>query len=102
MPAPPRMRPKPAKATLTRTRNPDLAPASSRRRRRLPGRLFVFLMLAAAGPAMAGPPYDTDDPEPTDRGHWEIYAFAAGDRIGGASDGAAGLDLNYGAAPGVQ
>jgi hypothetical protein len=56
----------------------------------------------AAGPAMAGPPYATDDPEPTDLHGWEIYAFAQGTRSRGSFDGAAGLDLNYGAAPGVQ
>src|SRR6185437_1966490 len=48
------------------------------------------------------PPYATDDPEPTDTGHWEIYAFAAGSRAGGSLEGATGLDLNYGPVPGVQ
>ena len=33
-------------------------------------------------PAMAGPPYITDDPVPTDTGHWEIYAFTAGEGHG--------------------
>lgn len=52
--------------------------------------------------AMAGPPYDTDDPEPTELHHWEIYDFAGGDRARGITEGKAGLDLNYGALPGVQ
>jgi hypothetical protein len=52
--------------------------------------------------AWAGPPYDTDDPEPTDLHHWEIYNFAAGDRMGGITQGQAGVDLNYGGLPGVQ
>jgi hypothetical protein len=56
----------------------------------------------AAGAALAGPPYETDDPEPTEVGHWEIYAFAAGTSADGLIEGATGLDLNYGAAPGVQ
>jgi hypothetical protein len=60
------------------------------------------VVLAAAGPAVAGPPYLTDDPVPTDRGHWEIYAFAEGEGHGSAIDGDAGLDLNYGATDGVQ
>src|SRR5262249_32627793 len=30
------------------------------------------LLLAIAAPAIGGPPYQTDDPEPTDFGHWEI------------------------------
>jgi hypothetical protein len=60
------------------------------------------VMAAAATAALGGPPYATDDPEPTDRGHWEIYGFAAGGRAHGIIDGAAGLDLNYGPAPDVQ
>lgn len=52
--------------------------------------------------AVAGPPYATDDPEPTDTGHWEIYAFAAGSRADGRIEGATGLDLNYGPVPDVQ
>lgn len=55
-----------------------------------------------ATPAAAGPPYLTDDPVPTDPGHWEIYAFAAGEGHRATLDGDAGLDLNYGALPGVQ
>lgn len=58
------------------------------------------LMLAA--PAWAGPPYETDDPAPTETGHWEIYSFVTAEGRGGAYEGAAGLDLNYGALPGVQ
>ena len=64
--------------------------------------LIALAAALAAGPALAGPPYATDDPEPTDLRGWEIYAFAQGTRSRGSFDGAAGLDLNYGAAPGVQ
>ena len=53
-------------------------------------------------PAWAGPPYETDDPEPTELRHWEIYAFATVDGQSSDLDGAAGLDLNYGAAKGLQ
>jgi len=62
-------------------------------------------MVAAAGltgPAMAGPPYLSDDPEPTDIGHWEIYNFAIGLGGPGGLAGEAGLDLNYGAAKDLQ
>jgi hypothetical protein len=52
--------------------------------------------------AYAGPPYATDDPEPTETGHWEIYAFNAGTRIQGNYDGSAGLDLNYGPVEDLQ
>ena len=52
--------------------------------------------------AYAGPPYQTDDPEPTDLGHWEIYAFATADGRHSNVDGVTGLDLNYGGAKGLQ
>ena len=59
-------------------------------------------LASLAAPALAGPPYLTDDPAPTDRGHWEIYVFAAGEGRRSLLDADTGLDLNYGAAPGVQ
>lgn len=66
-------------------------------------RLLVALAVAgAAAPAYAGPPYLTDDPVPTETGHWEIYAFSAGEGRGPVYDGEAGVDLNYGPAKGVQ
>jgi hypothetical protein len=58
--------------------------------------------LAWAAPVLAGPPYETDDPEPTELGHWEIYNFVDLDGRAAQVDGAAGLDLNYGAANGLQ
>ena len=51
---------------------------------------------------MAGPPYLTDDPVPTDTGHWEIYAFTAGEGQKSTLDEDAGFDLNYGPVKGVQ
>ena len=62
---------------------------------------FAFLSLPAV--ASAGPPFLTDDPEPTDTGHWEIYAplFEA-EGAGGDVDGAVGAEINYGAAPDLQ
>jgi hypothetical protein len=62
---------------------------------------FLAALLIAA-PAVAGPPYQTDDPEPTELRHWEIYNFLTFDGHGGDYDGAAGFDLNYGAARGLQ
>ena len=58
--------------------------------------------MSAASPALAGPPYQTDDPDPTDLGKWEIYNFLTFDGRGSDFDGEAGLDLNYGAVDGVQ
>jgi hypothetical protein len=54
------------------------------------------------GPALAGPPYATDDPAPTDPGHWEIYAFGAGMSGPGDFEGTTGLDINYGPVENVQ
>lgn len=65
-------------------------------------RLLAGLALGAASPVVAGPPYQTDDPEPTELGHWEIYSFVTADGRAGEVDGATGVDLNYGAARGLQ
>lgn len=65
--------------------------------------LVAALALAgSASAALAGPPYQTDDPEPTELGRWEIYNFVDVDGRGGTFEGEAGLDLNYGAAKGLQ
>jgi hypothetical protein len=61
--------------------------------------------LALAGvsaPAWAGPPYLTDDPVPTDTGHWEIYAFTQVEGRRSTIDGEGGFDLNYGPVKDVQ
>jgi hypothetical protein len=55
-----------------------------------------------ASPAWAGPPYLTDDPEPTDPGHWEIYAYTQATRVGSEALGEQGLDINYGGAKDLQ
>ena len=65
----------------------------------------LFAALAIAGvsePALAGPPYLTDDPVPTDTGHWEIYAFASGEGRHSTLDVDGGFDLNYGPVNNVQ
>jgi len=67
------------------------------------GSAIAALALAGvAVPAVAGPPYLTDDPVPTDLGHWEIYAFTAGEGRGSTLDAEAGVDLNYGPVKDVQ
>jgi hypothetical protein len=53
-------------------------------------------------PAMAGPPYVSDDPEPTDYKHFEIYTFNNGTAARGDLGGTSGIDFNYGAAPDLQ
>ena len=64
--------------------------------------LTVFALFALLQPAFAGPPYLSDDPEPTDYGHYEIYTFSNGTRVRGGTDGEAGIDFNYGGAPNLQ
>jgi hypothetical protein len=61
-----------------------------------------LLAALCASPALAGPPYQTDDPEPTALRHWEIYAFVTADGRSSDLEGAAGFDLNYGAAKELQ
>jgi hypothetical protein len=63
---------------------------------------FAILSLGLAAPALAGPPYLTDDPAPTDTGHWEIYAFTASEGRKATVDADSGFDLNYGPVEGIQ
>jgi hypothetical protein len=53
-------------------------------------------------PAMAGPPYLSDDPEPTDYRHFEIYTFNNGTVTATDTGGETGIDFNYGGAPNLQ
>jgi hypothetical protein len=64
--------------------------------------LGTVLLGAAISPATAGSPYMTDDPEPADYQHFEIYAFTNGMADGRDSSGEAGIDFNYGAAPNLR
>jgi hypothetical protein len=59
-------------------------------------------LILLASPAVAGPPYVTDDPEPTELGHYEIYAFATGSTERDGTSGEGGIDFNYGAAEDLQ
>ena len=61
-------------------------------------------MIAALWPAaaLAGPPYVTDDPQPTDLHRFEIYGFISAVRATGATAGASGIDFNYGGAKDLQ
>jgi hypothetical protein len=68
----------------------------------VPAAASLAAILVLAGPAAAGPPYLSDDPQPTDLGHWEIYNYVGGSGSGAALSGEGGFDLNYGAAKDVQ
>jgi hypothetical protein len=56
----------------------------------------ALLALAWNGIARAGPPFVTDDAEPTDTGHWENYIYVSGANALGVTAGEGGLDINYG------
>jgi hypothetical protein len=62
----------------------------------------MLILAAGVGPVVAGPPYQSDGPEPTDFGHFEIYTFDKGTFGRSGSSGASALDFNYGAAPDLQ
>jgi hypothetical protein len=67
---------------------------------RLP--ICAALLLGIVTPAIAGPPYLTDDPETTDYRHFEIYTFSNGTSTQGDVSGEGGIDFNYGGAPNLQ
>jgi hypothetical protein len=64
---------------------------------------LALLVLASSNAALAGPPFATDDPEPTAEGGYEIFLFSEGTRSADGFDAALpGLELNYGAGPNLQ
>src|SRR5258707_4574161 len=65
-------------------------------------KMIAVAMVLMARPAVAGPPYVSDDPDPTDYKHFEIYTFSSGTATRGDIGGASGVDFNYGAAPDLQ
>jgi hypothetical protein len=70
---------------------------------RIRGAILALPMLAASGLAMAGPPFVTDDPEPVEYQHHELYLATQQTK---SADGRAGtlphVEYNYGAAPNLQ
>lgn len=57
----------------------------------------------ASTSAFAGPPFQTDDPEPVEPHHWEFYVATQQTLdAGGRSGTMPHLEFNYGAAPEVQ
>ena len=66
------------------------------------GWISVLPAVLVAFPASAGPPFLTDDPQPTSRGHYETYFFAQGAISRDGREGSGGIDFNYGAADDLQ
>ncbi len=53
-------------------------------------------------PAIAGPPFLTDDPDTTPRGEYETMVFATGNTTADGDEGEYGLDFNYGGGDDLQ
>jgi hypothetical protein len=62
----------------------------------------AVLLTMLVRPAIAGPPFLSDDPEPTPYHQYEIYSFNNGTNTRDGTSGEAGVDFNYGAAPDLQ
>jgi hypothetical protein len=64
---------------------------------------LIGLLAACLGVLHAGPPFQTDDPEPVDFKHFEAYLFSTrdGTQVGSAYQGPA-FEMNWGAVPDVQ
>ncbi len=62
------------------------------------GFTFIFLLAVTPVHLWAGPPFETDDPEPTDYQHWEIYLGATAQQFLGQgwSGTVPFLSINYG------
>ncbi|MDP9050916.1 MAG: transporter [Acidobacteriota bacterium] len=69
-------------------------------------RAALALALLITIPAHAGPPFQTDDPDPVNFHHFEMYAFSLSDSTGKNAGGTVleipAYEVNYGAAPGLQ
>jgi hypothetical protein len=66
----------------------------------------VLIALFASTCAHAGPPFQTDDPDPVAFRHFEMYAFelsdSTGKNAGGTALEAPAYEVNYGVVPNVQ
>lgn len=64
----------------------------------------ALVVLFASASAHAGPPFQTDDPEPVDYRHFEMYAFELSDGTtqGGTTLATPAYEVNYGVVPNVQ
>ena len=64
--------------------------------------LFIYLFVGLPL-AVAGPPFKTDDPEPVESGHWEVYiASQYSNDKDGVSGTAPHFEINYGILPDMQ
>ncbi|HSU20174.1 MAG TPA: hypothetical protein VLI45_10570 [Acidobacteriaceae bacterium] len=69
------------------------------------GVVLLLVSAARSASAQAGPPYQTDDPDPVPYHNFEAYIFSLSDSTkaaGTAWSGPASFEMNYGAAPRLQ
>ena len=68
--------------------------------------LTLAALIALTATAHAGPPFQTDDPDPVDYHHFEMYAFSLSDGTGKNAGGTdwfvPAYEVNYGVVPNVQ
>jgi len=70
---------------------------------RISGTAAALAAVLFAVPALAGPPFRTDDPEPVEFQHFEINLLSLGTKTTGGWAGVLpGLEVNYGALPNLQ
>jgi hypothetical protein len=63
----------------------------------------MLILVSSTFCATAGPPFVTDDPEPVDYQHWEVYIASMHSKFGGDWSGTAPqVEVNYGAVPDLQ
>jgi hypothetical protein len=72
--------------------------------RRIAVSCFSLIAFLCVPTGYAGPPFQTDDPEPVDYRHFEMYAFELSDgtTAGGTTLSAPAYEVNYGVVPNVQ
>jgi hypothetical protein len=61
-----------------------------------------LLLCLVSVPAWAGPPFQTDDPQPIDFRNYEFYTFANADGTRVEMDASGALEFNWGALPNVH
>jgi len=65
--------------------------------------VFLIIILLITSSVFAGPPWDTDDPEPVELGHWEIYLSSRPVHDDAGWNGTAPhAEVNYGAINNLQ
>ncbi len=63
----------------------------------------IILLLAISSPAIAGPPFKTDDPQPVDYHHWEFYIASEQQFTRQETDATSPhFEVNYGVMSNVQ